>query len=80
MDCFDLAWDARELDMRAAPYDIRDWGYEPIPVETTEGKAEYVRIQRELSERSIELRERLLRLEGWKIALAHPQQALTQLN
>ena len=26
MDCFDLAWDARELDMRAAPYDIRDWG------------------------------------------------------
>lgn len=60
MDCFDLAWDARELDMRAAPYDIRDWGYEPIPVETTEGKAEYVRIQRELSERSIELRERLL--------------------
>ena len=62
MDCFDLAWDARELDMRAAPYDIRDWGYEPIPVETTEGKAEYVRIQRELSERSIELRERLLRV------------------
>ena len=43
-----------------APYDIRSWGYEPIPVETTEGKAEYVRIQRELSERSIELRERLL--------------------
>ena len=56
MDCFDLAWDARELDMRAAPHDIRDWGYEPIPVETTEGKAEYVRTQRELSERSIELR------------------------
>lgn len=60
MDCFDLAWDARELDMRAAPYEIRAWGYEPIPVETAEGKAEYVRIQRELSERSIGLRERLL--------------------
>ena len=60
MDCFDLAWDARELDMRAAPYEIREWGYEPIPVETAEGKAEYVRIQRELSERSIGLRERLL--------------------
>lgn len=55
MDCFDLAWDARELDMRAAPYEIREWGYEPIPVETAEGKAEYVRIQRELSERSIGL-------------------------
>ena len=60
MDCFDLAWDARELDMRAAPYEIRAWGYEPIPVETAEGKAEYVRIQRGLSERSIGLRERLL--------------------
>ena len=48
--------------MRAAPYDIRSWGYEPIPVETTEGKAKYVRIQRALSERSIELRERLLQV------------------
>ena len=46
--------------MRAAPYEIRAWGYEPIPVETAEGKAEYVRIQRGLSERSIGLRERLL--------------------
>ena len=26
------------------------------------------------------LESRLLRLEGWKIALAHPQQELTQLN
>ena len=60
MGCFDLAWDARELDMRAAPYEIRAWGYEPIPVETAEGKAEYVHIQRELSERSIGLRKRLL--------------------
>ena len=39
MDCFELAWDARELDMCAAPYDLLDWGYEPIKVETPEGKA-----------------------------------------
>ncbi len=65
MDCFELAWDARELDMRAAPYDLLDWGYEPIKVETPEGKAEYVRYQRELSERSVTLRRRVLsRVEG----------------
>ena len=65
MDCFELAWDARELDMRAAPYDLLDWGYEPIKVETPEGKAEYVRYQRELSERSVTLRRRVLsRVKG----------------
>ena len=65
MDCFELAWDARELDMRAAPYDLLDWGYEPIKVETPEGKAEYVRYQRELSERSVTLRRRVLsQIEG----------------
>ena len=46
--------------MRAAPYDLLDWGYEPIKVETPEGKAEYVQYQRELSERSVVLRRRLL--------------------
>lgn len=65
MDCFELAWDARELDMRAAPYDLLEWGYEPIKVETPEGKAEYVRYQRELSERSVTLRRRVLsRVKG----------------
>ena len=65
MDCFELAWDARELDMRAAPYDLLEWGYEPIKVETSEGKAEYVRYQRELSERSVTLRRRVLsRVKG----------------
>lgn len=60
MDCFELAWDVRELDMRAAPYDLRGWGYEPVAVETAAGKAEYVRFQREFSRRSVVLRRRLL--------------------
>ena len=30
MDCFELAADARELDMRASPYDLSDYGFEPI--------------------------------------------------
>ena len=45
MDCLELAADARELDMRASPYDLRDYGFEPIAVETAAGRAEYVRAQ-----------------------------------
>ena len=26
----------RELDMRASPYDLRELGYEPVPIETPE--------------------------------------------
>lgn len=60
LDTFELACSARELDMRAAPYDLRDWGFAPIRIETPEGKAEYVRRQRELSARADVLRGRLL--------------------
>ena len=28
MDCLELAADARALDMRASPYDLRDYGFE----------------------------------------------------
>ncbi len=60
IDCFELARDLRELDMRAAPYDLRELGYEPVRIETPEGKAEYVEAQRRLSERGQQLRRRLL--------------------
>ncbi len=60
MDAFDLAREIRELDMRAAPYDLRELGYEPIPIETAAGKAEYVRRQRRFTARANELRHRLI--------------------
>ena len=52
MDCFDLARDIRVLDMRASPYDLRTLGYEPVPIETREGKAAYVEAQRAFTQRS----------------------------
>ncbi len=58
-DTFALARDARRLDMEAAPYDLRALGHEPVAVETPEGRAEYVRRQRELVERAAPLRARL---------------------
>lgn len=43
LDCFRLAREVRELDMRASPYDLADLGYPPVRIETPEGRAEYVR-------------------------------------
>jgi len=58
-DCFELAREGRALDMRAAPYDLRDLGYEPICVESASGRAEYVRRQRNLMDDAAPLRARL---------------------
>lgn len=60
LDCFALAAEVRELDMRASPYDLRAQGYEPVPIETPEGKADYVSAQRGFTERGAVLRRRLL--------------------
>jgi len=59
-DCFDLARSARDLDMRAAPYDLSDLGYEPVRVETAEGRRQYVDEQRQIAAAADELRARLL--------------------
>ncbi|MDO4918123.1 3-methyladenine DNA glycosylase [Kocuria sp.] len=59
-DCFELAWDVRRTDMEASPYDLAERGYEPVRIETPEGKAEYVRRQRAFAARGTELRVRLV--------------------
>jgi hypothetical protein len=58
-DTFALAREARGLDMEAAPYDLRALGYEPIPIETPDGRAEYVRRQRDLVDKAAPLRRRV---------------------
>ncbi len=60
LDCLELAADARVLDMRASPYDLRGFGYAPIPVETPGGRREYARAQEAISDRAAPLRARLL--------------------
>jgi hypothetical protein len=61
-DCFALARDIREVDMRASPYDLEKLGFAPIRIETPEGRAEYERHQRDFAERSQPLRARLAAL------------------
>lgn len=60
MDCLELAARARVLDMRASPYDLADFGIEPIAVENAAGRTEYVRCQRDIAYRSAPLRAALL--------------------
>ncbi|MFE3099317.1 3-methyladenine DNA glycosylase [Nocardia tengchongensis] len=60
LDAFDLACAARELDMKASPYDLLTYGYAPIRIETPSGRAEYVRAQADIAARSELLRTRLL--------------------
>jgi hypothetical protein len=64
-DCFALARDIREVDMRASPYDLRSLGFEPIRVEAPEGRAEYEQHQREFAVRGEPLRSRLIAACNW---------------
>jgi hypothetical protein len=66
-DAFELAWDVRIMDMRAAPYDLTGvrldptgdlWS--PIRIETAEGKQEYAAAQRVFADRAAPIRNRLI--------------------
>lgn len=59
-DCFANAMMARELDMRASPYDMSPFGLEPIRVETTDGRREYAAAQQAVMSRATPLRARLV--------------------
>ena len=59
-DCFELAWDIRTMDMKAAPYDLAELDLDPIRIETAAGKQEYAAAQRAFAERAAPLRERLI--------------------
>ncbi|GGC52448.1 3-methyladenine DNA glycosylase [Hoyosella rhizosphaerae] len=68
-DAFTLAYAARELDMRASPYDLTAYGYDPVPIETAAGRADYIRQQQQLSQRATTIRTQLL--EQCRALLAH---------
>ncbi len=71
LQAFKLACEARTIDMQASPYDMRDFGLEPIPIETEVGRKNYLDAQMGIFEKSkpvrrslIEAYERLLELRG----------------
>jgi len=60
LDCFELAREIRTTDMQDSPYDVSSYGLAPVAIETPEGKAEYVRRQRDYATRANALRVGLL--------------------
>lgn len=61
LECLELAFMIRDVDMRASPYDVSVLGLDPIAMETREGRAEYARLQQGFHERAVPLRDRLIR-------------------
>jgi len=66
-DAFELAWDIRILDMRAAPYDFTGVRLDPtgepwtpVKIETPGGKREYAAAQKAFAERGQVIRARLI--------------------
>ncbi len=60
LDCFALAVQAREIDMRASPYDLADLGYSPITLETPDGRRQYATAQKQLADDARSVRRRLV--------------------
>ncbi|MBK0868046.1 MULTISPECIES: 3-methyladenine DNA glycosylase [unclassified Saccharopolyspora] len=79
-DCFDLAARIRAVDMRASPYDLRELGYEPIAVETAEGRAEYAARQREFADEAGGLRTRLIEVCAGLLAAETAEAARSELS
>ena len=69
-DAFELARDARSVDMRASPYDFSAVGLAPIRIETPEGRSEYEQEQRRLTKKAEPLRARLV--SSLNLALSVP--------
>jgi hypothetical protein len=60
LDCFELAVELRDLDMRASPYDLTEWGRAPVLIETAEGRRTYEQEQKRLATAAAPLRLRLI--------------------
>ncbi len=74
-EAFELAVETRVMDMKASPYDLRDFGLEPIKIETDEGRRKYMKKQKAIFEKSQPIRKQLIReykrllatLSNWRI-------------
>lgn len=59
-DAFFNAFETRKVDMQASPYDAREFGLEPIRIETESGRKEYIEKQTQIYQNSQPIRHRLI--------------------
>ncbi|MFY0684465.1 MAG: 3-methyladenine DNA glycosylase [Balneola sp.] len=60
LEAFELAVEARTIDMKASPYDLEDYGLEPIKIETESGRKEYKELQEAIFEKGKPVREKII--------------------
>lgn len=60
LEAFELAVEARYIDMQASPYDLREQGMEPIKIETGEGRKEYKLKQEMIYAKGVPVREKII--------------------
>lgn len=60
LEAFELACEARTIDMKASPYDLREHGLEPIRIETEAGRVEYKIAQEAIFEKGAPVREKII--------------------
>jgi hypothetical protein len=70
LKAFELACEARGIDMQASPYDMRAFGLEPIPIETEKGRKAYLEYQMGIYEKSLPIRKALIQAYEHLIQLA----------
>lgn len=59
-EAFFIALEARTIDMKASPYDLRNRGLEPIKIETEAGRKEYLEHQTAIWEKGTPVRQKLI--------------------
>lgn len=68
-ESFLLSREIRYFDMQASPYDLSDYGLEPICIETPEGRREYTQKQQFFAENARDMRIKLVselkKMETW---------------
>lgn len=60
LEAFELAVEARHIDMQASPYDLEAQGLIPIKIETEAGRIEYKQKQEMIFQKGIPIRERVI--------------------
>ena len=73
-----IALEARELDVAASPYDASQYDVSVIPIETSEGRAEYKRRQTALMKKADPIRRELLKAYDNFIMLAFDNEDLAR--
>lgn len=60
LEAFELALEARTIDMKASPYDLKEYGLEPIKIETESGRKKYKELQEAIFEKGKPVRNQII--------------------